>query len=112
MWLVEGVAEYIGAQPRAAGATYSRIAVRRPTSLAARPLRDGARRPEVAAFYALGHYAVQCLATKFGEARAMEFVRLRLRLGNSLDTAARSVFGRPFGTVDRTCVDWIRQQVQ
>jgi hypothetical protein len=110
MWLVEGVAEYIAAQPRTAGSTYSRIAVRRPTSLVHRPLRDGAGRPEVSAFYALGHYAVECLATKFGEPRAMEFVRLRLRLGNSLDTAARSVFGTPFATVDRTCVDWIRQQ--
>jgi hypothetical protein len=108
MWLVEGVAEYIGAQPRSAVDTYSRSALRkRPAKLAVPPLRDGAGEKDVAAFYAQGHFAVDCLVTKFGEPRAMEFVRLRLRLGNSLDMAARSVFGRPFKTVDKMCTDWI-----
>lgn len=107
MWLVEGVAEYIGMQPRRAPDTYSRNALRRPERLDAPPLRDGAGEKEVAAFYAQGHFAVDCLVTKFGEPRAMEFVRLRLRLGNSLDIAARSVFGQPFKKVDETCVDWI-----
>jgi hypothetical protein len=111
MWLVEGVAEYIGAQPRRARATYSRTVLRRPTSMVARPLRDGAGPDDVAAFYAHGHFAVECLTTTFGEPRAMEFVRLRLRLGNSLDEAARSVFGQPFAAVGKTCVKWIRQQV-
>jgi hypothetical protein len=101
MWLIEGVAEYI------AGATQPALPRRRPASIAVRPLRDGAGEPEVAAFYALGHSAIACLAAKFGEPRAMEFVRLRLRLGYSLDIAARSVFGRSFDTVDRDCGKWI-----
>jgi hypothetical protein len=107
MWLVEGVAEYIGMLPLRANATYSRWALRRPARLNAPPLRDGAGEKEVSAFYAQGHFAVDCLVTHFGEARAMEFVRLRLRLGNSLDVAARSVFGKPFKEVNATCIDWI-----
>jgi hypothetical protein len=105
MWLVEGVAEYIGMQPRRAADTYSRNALRKPTRLNPPPLRDGASAKEVAAFYAAGHFAVDCLVTQFGEPRAMEFVRQRLRLGESLDDAARSAFGRPFGAVGKTCVD-------
>lgn len=111
MWLVEGVAEYIGAQPRRAADTYNRDALRRPTEFAARPLRDGADGKEVAAFYAQGHFAVDCLVTAFGEARAMEFVRQRLRLSASLDDAARSVFGTDFRHVTTTCVDWMTHQV-
>ncbi|HEX5199365.1 MAG TPA: hypothetical protein VFW27_05435 [Actinoplanes sp.] len=111
MWLVEGVAEYIGMQPARAADTYSKRALRRTTRLNRPPLRDGAGEKEVSAFYAQGHFAVDCLVTKFGEARAMEFVRLKLRLGNSLDMAARSVFGVPFGKVDATCADWISNLV-
>ena len=110
MWLVEGVAEYIAAQPRRAADTYSRSQLRRPAAMAVRPLPDGAGPAEVAAFYAHGHFAVDCLAATFGEPRAMEFVRLRLRLGNSLDVAARSVFGRPYAEVDRACVARLRDQ--
>jgi hypothetical protein len=111
MWLVEGVAEYIGMQPLRADDTYSKGALRRTARLNQPPLRDGAGEKEVSAFYAQGHFAVDCLVTKFGEPRAMEFVRLRLRLGNSLDMAARSVFGAPFRKVDATCVDWISNRV-
>lgn len=107
MWLVEGVAEYVGMQPRRAADTYSKIALRRPTRLNPPPLRDGASAKEVAAFYAAGHFAVDCLVTQFGEPRAMEFVRQRLRLGESLDDASRSAFGKPFSSVDKTCVDWV-----
>ena len=107
MWLIEGVAEYIGMQPRRANDSYSKWALRRPTRLNASPLPDGAGERQVAAFYAEGHFAVDCLVTAFGEPRAMEFVRLRLRLGNSLDVASRSVFGKPFSSIDKTCVDWI-----
>jgi hypothetical protein len=107
MWLVEGVAEYIGMQPRRAADTYSKSALRRPTRLNPPPLRDGASAKEVAAFYAAGHFAVDCLVTQFGEPRAMEFVRQRLRLGDSLDDASRSAFGKPFSSVDGTCVEWV-----
>jgi hypothetical protein len=111
MWLVEGVAEYIGMRAAPRPDTYSRTALRRPVRLDAPPLRDGAGDKEVAAFYAQGHFAVECLVTKYGEARAMEFIRLRLRLGNSLDTAAQSVFGQPFTVVGASCVDWMSNLV-
>ncbi|GAA0533847.1 hypothetical protein GCM10010172_13540 [Paractinoplanes ferrugineus] len=111
MWLVEGVAEYIGSQPRRAYDTYNREALTKPKALAARPLRDGADDDEVAAFYAQGHFAVDCLVTAFGEPRAMEFVRQRLRLSLSLDDASRSAFGTDFRHVTTTCVDWMSHQV-
>jgi hypothetical protein len=110
MWLIEGVAEYIGMQPRRAADTYSKIALRRPTRLNPPPLRDGASAKEVAAFYAAGHFAVDCLVTQFGEPRAMEFVRQRLRLAESLDDAARSALGTPFSNVNQTCVKTINHQ--
>ncbi|MEU4239373.1 hypothetical protein [Actinoplanes sp. NPDC026619] len=111
MWLVEGVAEYIGAQPKRAFDTYNRRSLQKPTRLAAHPLRDGASEKEVAAFYAQGHFAVDCLVTAFGEPRAMEFVRLRLRLRYALDDASRSVFGTDFRHVTTTCVNWMTHQV-
>jgi hypothetical protein len=107
MWLVEGIAEYIGMQPRRAADTYSKSALRVPTQLNPPPLRDGASAKEVAAFYAAGHFAVDCLVAQFGEPRAMEFARQRLRLGDSLDDASRSAFGEPFSTVGKTCVNMI-----
>jgi hypothetical protein len=110
-WLVEGVAEYIGAQPQPATATPSRQVLRPVTTMAAAPPADGARDGDVAAFYAEGHFAVACLVAAYGEPRAMEFVRLRLRKGDSLENAARSVFGRRFATVDRSCARWMRNQV-
>jgi hypothetical protein len=111
MWLVEGVAEYIGAQPRAARDTYNQWILRPVATMAARPLPDRAGDKDVLAFYAQGHFAVACMVAEFGEARTMEFVRLRLRLGNSLETAALSVFGRHFATVDKSCARWMRDQV-
>jgi hypothetical protein len=82
-WLVEGVAEYIAAQPRRIPTTTSRS--------------------EPEAFYARARAAVDCLVTKFGEGRVLHFVRLRLRLGNSLDAAAYRAFGRSFTAADRAC---------
>jgi hypothetical protein len=107
MWLIEGLAEYIGMQPRRAADTYSKSALRPPTRLNPPSLRDGASAREVSAFYAAGHFAVDCLVTQFGEPRAMEFARQRLRLGDSLDDASRSAFGEPFSTVGKTCVNMI-----
>jgi len=61
-------------------------------------------------FYAHSHYAVECMAVKYGESAMLTFVRLRLREDRSWDDAARSAFGRSFAAVDRSCTAWLRQQ--
>lgn len=112
-WLVEGIAEHIGAQPRKIADTYSRQVLadmRPPASIVPKPLKSGASEDEAAEFYALAHYAVECMAAKYGEARMMTFVRLRLRADRSLDDAAREAFSTSFAALDRTCVRWIRSE--
>jgi hypothetical protein len=118
MWLKEGIAEYIGWLPRHARSNWSYPAVRsllrsrkRPKSIVEAPLSPNASQRTVDAFYGLGHYAVECLITKYGETKAMNFVGNRLRKHETLDEASRNAFGRPFGPVDKACVSWIRQQV-
>lgn len=116
-WLREGIAEYIGWYPKRAMASLRRPAVhaavhggRRPTTIAAKPLPNSAGPRAGNAFYGLGHFAVDCLAEKFGERELFDFVRLRLRADNTLDQASRDAFGTSFKAVDKACVAWIRRR--
>ncbi|MFI7602856.1 hypothetical protein [Actinoplanes sp. NPDC049681] len=117
MWLKEGIAEYIGWYPQPATASWRRQAVReavhgsrRPTSIAMKSLGPDARSQEGDAFYGLGHFAADCIATKYGQRALFTFVRLYLREDRDLDPASQEAFGRPFKSVDRTCVAWIRDR--
>ncbi len=117
LWLSEGIAEYIGSAPRPASSSWRRSSVRakvrggkRPTSIAAKAPGAKAGNGEVDAFYGLGHFAVDCLAEKFGERKMFDFVRLALRQDNTYDQASREAFGKPFKTVDKACLAWIRDQ--
>ena len=116
-WLSEGIAEYIGWQPRTAARSLRIGSVRWaltgrqwPASMVpGRPGRKASARAGDA-FYGLSHFAVDCMATRYGDARMLTFVRLVLGQDNEYDQAAREAFGVPFTTVDRACVKWIRQQ--
>jgi hypothetical protein len=115
-WLSEGVAEYIEWLPRGATASYRRGSVRMvlhgtrpPHSIAAKPLSAAAGDRTIDAFYGLGHFAVDCMAQTYGQRRLFDFIRLRLRQGEDLDQASRHAYGKPFATIDTTCVAWIRQ---
>ncbi|MEV4637969.1 hypothetical protein AB0J80_11505 [Actinoplanes sp. NPDC049548] len=117
MWLKEGIAEYIGWYPQPATASWRRQSVRdavngshRPTSIALKALNADARTEEGDAFYGLGHFAADCIATKYGQRALFTFVRLYLREDRDLDPASREAFGRPFKTVDSSCVAWIRDR--
>ena len=114
LWLMEGVAEYAGWLPLRAGRDIVMPALRerfrganRPRSMVQPAIEDSTSQRTVETFYSLGNYAVACLVTKYGDSRAMTFVRQRLRTGESLDTASRTAFGKPFAAVDRSCVNWI-----
>ena len=118
MWLEEGIAEYIGWYPRSATDSWRRSAVRslldsskRPKSIAARAPADNASPTASDAFYGLGHFTADCLARKYGQGALFDFVRLYLRENRDLDPASREAFGKPFATVDKTCMAWIRGKV-
>jgi hypothetical protein len=117
LWLMEGVADYIGWLPQHTRQDWNFPAVRDalhgghpPRSIVESPLKNDASDRSVARFYGLGHFAVECLAAKYGEAKAMTFVKLKLRdEDNDLDDAARGAFGTSFKTVDKACVTWMKQ---
>jgi hypothetical protein len=116
LWLMEGVADYIGWLPQRTRQDWNFPAVRDalhgshpPKSIVESPLKNDASDRAVARFYGLGHFAVECLATKYGEARTMNFVRLKLREDDDLDEAAQQAFGTSFKTVDKGCVTWMKQ---
>jgi hypothetical protein len=115
-WLSEGIAEYIGWQPKHAAQSFRRSSVRwqfdraAPKSMV--PGRPGPKAPARAgdAFYGLSHWAADCMARQYGEARLFTFVRLVLTEDNTYDQAARDAYGVPFATVDKACTGWIRKQ--
>ena len=118
LWLVEGVAEYIGYYPAKPQNSYSRDVMRYVrsergslTTIVAEPLDDESDDITVAALYATGHYAAGCMAEKFGEAKMLDFADRVLRYGEELDPASRAVFGKPFTTVDNECVNWIKKRI-
>jgi hypothetical protein len=115
LWLIEGVAEYIGWSPRPATASWRRQSVHAvmhgahpPTTIDAKPLARNASAEAGDAFYGLGHFAVDCMATKFGQRKMFDFIKLTLREGYGLDQASEEAYGKPFKTVDKSCVSWIR----
>ena len=117
LWLIEGVAEYIGWSPSPATASWRRQSVREavhgahpPKSIATKPLADNAGARAGDTFYGLGHFAVDCMATKFGQRKMFEFVKLTLREGYGYEQASQEAYGKPFSSVDKACVSWIKAE--
>ncbi|WP_203836731.1 hypothetical protein [Winogradskya humida] len=110
-WLKEGVADYIGLLPRNK-VNYGRIAALRgkpvPKDIRVDQLTEGATSADAARLYGYGYLAVNCMATKYGEARTMNFVSAALRQHKTNDTAARQAFGVPFSKVNSTCLSYFR----
>jgi hypothetical protein len=116
-WLSEGIAEYIGWAPKPASASWRRAGVRaafrgsrRPATIVAKAPGAKADDLAVAAFYGQGHYAVDCMASRYGERKLFAFVRLALRQDVTYDQASRKAFGKPFRAVDKACIAWIAKQ--
>ncbi|BCY05111.1 hypothetical protein [Actinoplanes sp. L3-i22] len=117
-WLIEGIAEYVGALPRKPQETGNRDVLaesfrRRgvPKTIAVPSLADDADDLTVNTLYAMGHYATACMAAKYGERKLLTFTNLVLREGQKPDQASRTAYGKPFATVDKACLSWIRQRV-
>ena len=114
-WLREGIAEYIGWAPKTAQDSFRRPSAewgahRFTTMVQTWP---GYRASDRAgdAFYALSHYAIDCLAQTYGRERMLRFARLILLHDEPYDAAARDAFKKPFAAVDKSCVAWVRQHV-
>jgi hypothetical protein len=117
-WLSEGIAEYIGWSPKPARASWNRYSARAafrggksPKTIAAEPFDPRGRDSSIDTFYAMAHFAVDCMADRYGERRLFAFVRLVLREDRPYDQAAREAFGKSFAAVDKGCLKWIRGQV-
>ncbi len=117
-WLTEGIAEYIGWSPEPARASWNRYAVRSafrsgkpPRTIAPEPFGAKAGARTIDTFYGMGHFAADCMADRYGERRLFTFVRLVLREEKTYDEASRQAFGKPFRTVDKGCLKWIKGQL-
>jgi hypothetical protein len=117
-WLSEGIAEYIGWAPKPARESWNIYSARAafrggkpPKTIAAEPFDPKGRDSSIDTFYAVGHFAADCMADRYGERRLFTFVRLVLREDKPYDQAARDAFGRSFATVDKDCLKWIKKQV-
>ncbi|PRX12975.1 hypothetical protein [Actinoplanes italicus] len=118
LWLIEGIAEYIGFNPEQPQRTESRYALQTwirkhgdIKSIVRPELTEKSDDLTVSALYATGHYAVGCMVDQYGQDRTLDFVKRVVRDGQELDPASRASFGSPFTTVDRACVRWIKQRV-
>jgi hypothetical protein len=117
-WLIEGIAEYVGALPRKAQDTGNHDVLAEsfgkhgaPKTIVVPQLPDDADDLTVNTLYAMGHYATSCMAATYGERKLMQFTNLVLREAKKPDEASRTAYGKPFATVDKACVRWIRDRV-
>jgi len=113
-WLVEGLAEYAGAdgQPvdRYDGLAEVRKLVRggwdgRLDSLAP---ADDAADDRVGGAYGVSYLAVRHLVDRYGEQRMLDFFRAVVHEHRSVDEAAERVFGDPWSALHDDCVDYLR----
>ncbi|MGW5673230.1 LuxR C-terminal-related transcriptional regulator, partial [Micromonospora sp. NPDC003776] len=113
-WLVEGLAEYAGAdgQPvdRYEGLAEVRRLIRggwngRLDSLAP---ADDAADDRVGAAYGVGYLAVRHLVDRYGEQRVLDFFRAVVDERKSMDAAADEVFGERWSALHDDCVGYVR----
>ncbi|MFI2710109.1 hypothetical protein ACH495_08265 [Micromonospora sp. NPDC018662] len=113
-WLVEGLAEYAGAdgQPvdRYEGLAEVRRLVRGRWSgrLDAVAPADDATDDRVGGAYGVGYLAVRHLVDRYGERRVLDFFRAVVHQRRSPDEAADEVFGDPWPALHDDCVAYVR----
>ncbi|MGW4157031.1 hypothetical protein ACWEDF_28155 [Micromonospora chersina] len=113
-WLVEGLAEYAGAdgQPvdRYEGLAEARKLVRGGWNgrLDALAPADDASDDRVGGAYGIGYLAVHHLVDRFGEQRVLDFFRAVVHERLSMAEAADEVFGEPWSGLHDDCVAYLR----
>jgi hypothetical protein len=112
-WLAEGVAEHIAHSSELADRTDSGEVVRSlrvlPSSIALETLPEDASAERATEFYAIAHTGVSCLAQRYGDDKLLAFVRAVFVEHRAYDAASTTAFGKPWATVDKDCVGYIRQ---
>ncbi|WP_433494376.1 hypothetical protein ACQP26_27715 [Micromonospora sp. CA-248089] len=116
-WLVEGLAEYAGAdgQPvhRYDGLAEVRDLLRGGWSgrLDAVAPADDASDDRVGGAYGVGYLAVRHLVDRYGEQRTLDFYRAVVHERRSPEQAADEVFGDPWSMLHDDCVAYVRAVV-
>ncbi|MEU8299437.1 hypothetical protein AB0C04_19415 [Micromonospora sp. NPDC048909] len=116
-WLVEGLAEYAGAdgEPvgRYSGLTEVRQLVRSGWNgkLDGIAPADDASAERVASSYGLGYLAVRHLVDRFGEQRVLAFFAAVVHERRPIDQAAERTLGEPWPALHDECVAYIRALV-
>ncbi|WIM99489.1 hypothetical protein ACTOB_003144 [Actinoplanes oblitus] len=115
LWfLIEGMAEYVQQQRPGAGDYPDRDALdhlphrRTLRSVSVDPPADDADDRDAAGRYAVGYYAVTFLFGRYGKERTLRFFQDVVQKGIGLDGPSRSVFGKPWATVDKECAAYVR----
>ncbi|MEH0820260.1 hypothetical protein [Micromonospora sp. CPCC 205714] len=117
-WLVEGLAEYAGAD----GAPVSRyegldeagrlVAGGWNGRLDALTPADAAPADRVGGSYGVGYLAVRHLVDRYGEQRVLDFFRAVVHDRTPLDDASAQVLGDPWTALHDECVDYVRAAVR
>lgn len=116
-WLIEGIAEYAEMD----GSSLSRYSALEQTgdfvkgpwnehvAVSAPKGSDGD--DTVAAAYGVAFLAVRHLAEKYGEQKMVDFFTAVVHEGETETSAALHVFGEPWSTVEKSCVEFIQSAV-
>lgn len=113
-WLVEGLAEYAGADgkpvDRYEGLAEVRDVVRGGWNgrLGSLVPADDAADGRVGGSYGIGYLAVRHLVDRYGEQRVLDFFRAVVHERRSLRDAADDVFGESWSTLHDDCVAYVR----
>lgn len=115
-WLVEGIAEYVAYRQQPATVSPRTDAVREFvaagwTADLTRPANRDGPGLDSAIRYGLGHYAVACLAERYGRANMLDFFTAVNHEEIRYDTASQTVLGQSWKQVNDTCAAHIRAQL-
>ncbi|WP_446217091.1 hypothetical protein [Micromonospora sp. IBHARD004] len=113
-WLVEGLAEYAGADGQPVGRYDGLPEVRKLVRggwngrLDGLAPADDAADDRVGGSYGVGYLAVRHLVDRYGEQRVLDFFRAVVHDGRSVEEASDQVFGEQWSTLHDDCVGYVR----
>lgn len=113
-WLVEGLAEYAGADGQPVDRYEGLAEVRRllrggwTGRLDALAPADDASDDRVGGAYGVGYLAVRHLVDRYGEQRVLDFFRAVVDERRTVDAAAAEVFGERWSSLHDDCVEYVR----